>query len=226
MLCTLNAMTATAPLEVYESFLEQGVLWLQFLPVVTRDAAGALSPWSVGSDEAGEFLCAVFDQWVRRDVDRIGIQNFLESLLVVAGAPANLCVMAPTCGRALVVEHDGAVYACDHFVEPARRLGDVRSNSLGALLESAAQTAFGTAKQEALPAHCVTCPVLFLCRGGCPKDRLNSTPEGEPGLNHLCAGYRRFFEHALPHLERMADLAASGQPLGAIMSELSASRDR
>ncbi|MGD0833415.1 MAG: anaerobic sulfatase maturase [Candidatus Dormibacteria bacterium] len=226
VLCTLNARTATAPLEVYDFFLEQGVLWLQFLPVVVRDAAGDLSPWSVGAGAAGEFLCAVFDRWVRHDVDRIGIQNFLEALLVVAGAPANLCVMAPTCGRALVVEHDGGVYACDHFVEPARRLGDVRTDSLGALVSSRAQTAFGNAKQDALPAFCRSCPVLFLCRGGCPKDRFDTAPGGEPGLNHLCAGYRRFFEHALPHLERMADLAGTGQPLGAIMAELAGSRDR
>jgi uncharacterized protein len=128
--------------------------------------------------------------------------------------------MAPICGRALVVEHDGGVYACDHFVEPRRRLGNVTTDRLGSLVESAEQVAFGRAKHDTLPACCLSCPVGFLCQGGCPKDRFDAAPDGEPGLNHLCAGYRRFYGHALPHLERMATLVGAGQPLGAIMGEL------
>ena len=220
VLCTLNSVTASAPLEVYDFFLEEGIGWLQFLPVVSRDGTGNLSAWSVAPEAMGEFLCAIFDAWIRHDVDRIGIQNFLEALLVVAGAPANLCVMAPTCGRALVVEHDGSVYACDHFVDAERCLGNVATDSLGSLVDSAAQVAFGRAKHDTLPAHCLSCPVGFLCQGGCPKDRFATTPDGEPGLNHLCAGYRRFYDHALPHLERMATLVTAGQPLAAIMGDM------
>jgi uncharacterized protein len=222
ILCTLNARTAEAPLEVYRFFLDAGVRWLQFLPVVERDAAGGVTERSVDPEAVADFLGAVFDEWVRHDVGRIAVQNFAEALLVVSGKPANLCVMAETCGRVLALEHDGGVYACDHFVDPAHRLGSVTDDGLSALVDSPAQLAFGRSKQTSLPACCRACPVLFLCNGGCPKDRFAVAPDGEAGLNHLCAGYRRSFEHMLPYLRRMVELGRSGRGVAAIMTALAA----
>jgi uncharacterized protein len=128
--------------------------------------------------------------------------------------------MSETCGRVLALEHDGSVYACDHFVDPAHRLGNVTTDGLGTLVESPAQIAFGEAKKASLPGRCRACPVLFLCNGGCPKDRFALTPEGEPGLNHLCAGYRQAYQHMLPQLERMVSLGRSGKGVAAIMGAL------
>jgi uncharacterized protein len=222
VLCTLNARSAAAPTEVYRFFLAEDVRWLQFLPVVLRDPEGGVSPWSVSPEAMGEFLCAVFDEWVRHDVGRIGVQNFLESLLVASGRPANLCIVAETCGRVLAVEHDGGVYSCDHFVDPAHRLGNVTGDGIGVLVGGPVQRAFGEAKRDSLPAYCRACPVRAYCNGGCPKDRFATTPDGEAGLNYLCAGYRRFFCHARPKLEAMAAHSRLGRSPAAIMAELEA----
>lgn len=220
ILCTLNALTAAEPLEVYRFFVEQGVRWLAFLPVVERAGDGGVSERSLTGEAMGAFLCTVFDEWVRHDVARLAVQNFLECLLVLAGQPANLCTMAERCGRALAVEHDGSVYSCDHFVDTEHRLGDVAGEGLAALLRSSAQRAFADAKRELLPACCKDCAVGQLCHGGCPKDRFAQTAAGEPHLNHLCAGYFRFYGHATPYLERMVALDRDGRSPAAIMEEL------
>ncbi len=220
VLCTLNALTAAQPREVYRFFVDHEVRWVQFLPVVEKGPGGGVSERSVTPEAMGEFLCTIFDEWVRHDIERIGVQNFLECFLVATGKPANLCVMSRTCGRVLALEHDGSVYACDHFVDPGHRLGEVSEDALATLAGSAGQTAFGRAKHEALPACCRECPVVGFCNGGCPKDRFVSSPDGEAGLNYLCAGYRRFYGHLLPYLERMAVLARQGQPISAISGEL------
>ncbi len=130
VLCTLNAGNVSRPLAVYRFFLDEGVRWLQFLPVVQRDADGRLSDRSVPPEGMGEFLCTVYDEWVRHDLDRIGVQLFRECVAVWAGNQPMLCRMAETFGRALAVEHDGSVFACDHFVDPGRRLGAVASEGL------------------------------------------------------------------------------------------------
>jgi uncharacterized protein len=220
VLCTLNARTASAPLEVYRFFLAEGVRWVQFLPVVERAGGGAVTERSVSPAAMSAFLRAIFDEWVRHDVGRIAVQNFAEALQVVSGEPANLCIMSETCGRVLALEHDGGVYACDHFVDPAHRLGNVTTDGLAALVESPAQIAFGQAKKDGLPGQCRACPVLFLCNGGCPKDRFAITSEGEPGLNFLCGGYRELYAHMIPHLQRMVALGRSGKGVAAIMVEL------
>jgi len=219
VLCTLNALTAAHPTEVYRFFVDQKVQWLQFLPVVEK-APGGVSERSVTPEALGEFLCTIFDEWVRHDIEHIGVQNFLECLLVVTGKPANLCVMSRTCGRVLAMEHDGSVYSCDHYVDPAHRLGEVTSDGLAAFVDSPAQIAFGETKHDSLPACCRECPVGFLCHGGCPKDRFTITAAGEAGLNYLCAGYRRFYGHVLPYLRRMATLARHGRPIFEISAEL------
>ena len=218
VLCTVNAVTARAPLEVYRYFVDQGVRWAQFIPVVEKGPGGGPSATSVGPEAFGDFLCRIFDEWVRHDVNRTGVQNFLEALLVVTGQPANLCVMAESCGLALAIEHDGSVYSCDHFVDPAHRLGDVRRDGLARLVGSAEQLAFGQAKSSPLPEGCRECPVLFLCNGGCPKQRL--VPADGSGLNYLCPGYRAFYSHALPYLSRMAALAHVGRGVSEIMAQL------
>jgi uncharacterized protein len=220
VLCTLNALTAVRPREVYRFFLENDVRWLQFLPVVERTADGGVSERSVAPEAMGEFLCTVFDEWVRHDIERMGVQNFLECFLVASGKPANLCVMSRTCGRVLAMEHDGSVYSCDHFVEPGHRLGELTRDGLVALVDSAEQAAFGEAKHATLPGWCRNCPVLRFCNGGCPKDRFATSPEGEANLNYLCAGYRRLYEHVQPYLERMAALDRGGQSIAAISDEL------
>ncbi len=220
LLCTLNTATAARPVEVYRFFLESGVRWLQFLPVVQRGPAGEVSAASVTPAAFGTFLCTVFDEWVRHDVGRIGVQNFLECLFVWTGRPANLCIMSETCGNVLAMEHDGSVYSCDHFVDPAHRLGNVTRDDLGDLVRSSRQTEFGNAKRDSLPRQCRECAVRPLCNGGCPKDRFASTADGEPGLNHLCEGYRAFYEHTAPYMARMAAHVRAGRKITVLMDEL------
>ena len=193
---------------------------LGHLPVVQRTPDGGVSDRSVTPAALGEFLCAVFDEWVRHDVGRIAVQNFVECLLVWSGRPASLCIMAETCGTVLALEHDGSVYSCDHFVDPQHRLGNVTSDGLARLAGAPEQVTFGNAKRDRLPRACRECPVLALCNGGCPKDRFATSPDGEAGLSYLCAGYRRFYEHTAPLMLRMAGLARAGRPVGGVMEEL------
>lgn len=221
VLCTLNSVTAAHPDEVYDFFLAESVKWVQFLPVVKRERDGSASPLSVTPRAMADFLNHIFDRWVRSDVGRIGVQNFLESLLVFSGRPANLCVMSETCGRVLAMEHDGSVYSCDHFVLPSHRLGALPDDGLGAMVESLAQASFGLSKKESLTAYCRSCPYLFACNGGCPKDRTAVSPDGEPGHNELCEGYRAFFEHIDPYLRRMVEIMRRGGQITSIMGELS-----
>jgi uncharacterized protein len=152
-------------------------------------------------------------------VGRIAVQMFEECLRVWMGEPAGLCIMAETCGRVLAMEHDGSVYACDHFVDPGHRLGDLSRDPLATLVDAPGQVAFGDAKRDALPSTCRKCPVLFVCNGGCPKDRFMPAPGGEGGLNYLCAGYRRFYEHVAPYMTRMVTLSRKTHA-SAIMAEL------
>ena len=222
VLCTVNAETAARPLEVYDSLTGLGARWIQFIPVV-EEADGSPTPAAVSAGAYGAFLTAIFDRWVRHDIDRVVVQTFFEGLLAAAGRPGSLCVSAETCGQVLAVEHDGSVYSCDHFVRPEFQLGSVLVDSLATMATSARQHAFGQAKRDALDPECAVCPVLAYCHGGCPKDRGRY---GSPlGRNALCAGYRAFYLHAAPQLTRMAELAATGGRASSIMAELAASED-
>ena len=218
LLCTVTSAAAREPLAVYRTLRDFGTGWMQFIPIVRSDR-GKVTSDSVGAAEYGDFLCAVFDEWTLHDLGRTDVQLFAETARVLAGGEAGLCWMAPTCGRALIVEADGGVYSCDHYVTPSHRLGDVATADLRDLADSPAQTVFGDDKRDGLPARCRSCPWLPLCHGGCPKDR---GLDGEPGLNHLCAGLARFFGHATPVLERIGRLARGGRPASAIMAELRA----
>ena len=220
ILCTLNSRNSQFPREVYRFFLDQKVRWLQFLPVVSRLSDGSVAPWSVDPQAMGSFLSTVFDEWLRHDLGQIGIQNFLECLLVVGGKPANICIMSETCGRVLAVEHDGGTYSCDHYVNPDNFLGNLTTRSLAELIESPKQKAFGQAKKDSLPRYCKECPVLSLCNGGCPKDRFTQTPDGQDGLNYLCEGYRTYYRHLQPQLEEVLRFYKKGMSPQSIMAEI------
>ncbi len=196
------------PLEVYRFLKEIGSGFMQFIPVVERLAASGgedglvlISPdsaanarvteWSVDARQYGKFLCAIFDEWVRRDVGRIFVQMFDVTLESWVGAPSSLCVFNPTCGDALAMEHNGDVYSCDHYVYPRNRLGNVLESSLTSMVESRQQRA---------------------CYGECPKHRFIKTPDGEPGLNYLCAAYKKFFSHVDPYMAFMAGELANQRP--------------
>ena len=224
-LVTVHAGNAHAPLEVYR-FLrdEAGAAHVQFIPIVERaDPSGAqrgtaLTDRSVSGAAYGEFLLAVFDAWVRRDVGRVYVQAFDELLGKHLGVPGGLCVHQPTCGDALAVEHTGDVYACDHYVEPDHRVGNLLELPLAKLVDAPRQRAFGEAKRDTLTAQCRRCPVLAYCHGGCPKDRVGVSVDGEPGQHHLCAGYYAFFTRTQPAMRWMAAAYRAQRPPAGVMA--------
>ena len=220
VLCTLNSTNVNYPEEVYHFFLDLGVSWLQFLPVVARDQAGNLLPHSVDPRLMGKFLITVFDEWVRYDLKRIGIQNFLECLLILDNKPPNLCIMSPECGNVLAMEHDGGLYSCDHFVKSENYLGNITTDSLEELLGSPQQRAFGNAKSASLVDQCRACPVLRVCNGGCPKDRFATSRDGQAGINYLCEGYLASYSHILPYIGEMVELLSESKPPSLLMSRL------
>jgi len=220
LLCTVTPQTAADPVAAYRALRAFDTGWIQFLPVVRRGADGGPAPESVSPDAYGIFLCGVFDEWIGRDLGRLNIQFFSEIARVLSGGAAGLCWMAPVCGRALVVEKDGGVYSCDHFVKPEYRLGDIQSAGLRELADSPRQNDFGNGKRDGLPARCRSCRWLDLCNGGCPKDRFATAEDGEPGLNYLCEGLRRFFLHAEQPLRQVSEFAKKGLDAGSIMNML------
>lgn len=191
--------------------------------VVDASGRGEVSPWTVDPEGYGKFLCAVFDQWVRRDVGKVFVQLFDVTLgkwiekMGYGPVGGGLCVFAETCGDAMALEHNGDLFACDHFVYPEHRLGNVRETSLRAMVDSAQQRKFGTDKRDTLPAYCRACEVRFACNGECPKHRFAYTPEGEAGLNYLCPAYQRFFRHVDGPMRAMARLVAGGRPAAEVM---------
>ena len=234
------------PLEVYRFLKDIGSRHMQFIPVVEAVAdedergqglaLGApdgiaigrrpVTDWSVTGEDWGRFLVTIFDRWVRHDVGNIHVQLFEVALAKWLGLPGGLCVHSEVCGAALAVEHDGSVYACDHYVYPRFRRGNLHDASLAELAGSPEQRRFGRDKRDRLPQRCRTCPVLFACRGGCPKHRHDVTAEGEEGLNHLCAGYLAFFTHIDPPMRAMADLHRRGESPALIRKILAANGRR
>ncbi|MCB9152909.1 MAG: anaerobic sulfatase maturase [Caldilineae bacterium] len=172
---------------------------------------------SIRPEQYGHFLNAVFDEWVRRDVGTVYVQLFDVTLGAYVGQ-YSLCIHSPTCGLALALEHNGDLYSCDHFVEPDYLLGNIREQHMIELVASPQQVRFGQDKMDTLPGYCRTCDVRFACHGGCPKDRFISTPDGEPGLNYLCAGYKLFFHHVDGPMRTMADLLRQGRYADEIMA--------
>jgi len=229
-LTVVNRKNSYHPQKVYRFLKEIGSKYLQFIPVVEQQASvpdpnglvllkpyarqeTQVSEWSVEPLQFGKFLSAVFDEWVRQDVGRVFVQAFDVALESWAGLPQSLCVFAPQCGQALVVEHNGDLYSCDHFVYPENKLGNILERTLQGMLHSPQQKNFGNAKEFALVSDCRQCDVRFACNGECPKHRFTSTASGEYGLNYLCAGYKHFFRHIDPYMRFMAnELKTNGAP--------------
>ena len=206
VLTTVNRLNGDYPLEVYRFLRDEvGTTWMQFIPVVERlDDDGRPDPMhgtrasarSVEPEQFGRFLTTIWDEWVRQDVGRVFVQTFEAAIRNHFGAASSgLCVFNETCGAGLALEHNGDLYSCDHFVEPEHRLGNLRELPMLDMVGSPQQQAFGAAKRDSLPRMCRECDVRFACHGECPKNRFLETPDGEPGLNYLCAGYLEFFHH-------------------------------
>ena len=198
ILCVVHHLNVRAPLAVYRFFRSIGCQYLGFLPAVEQslETATGVSPHTPSAEEYGTFLCRIFDEWIGRDVGRIQVQTFEEAARPALGLEHSLCVFRETCGQIPVLEHNGDFFPCDHFVDPEHRLGNICETPLSQLLESEVQRNFGAAKRNALPRYCLDCEVLTLCNGGCLKYRFIRTPDGEPGLNYLCAGLKHFFLHS------------------------------
>jgi len=231
--------TARRPLEVYRFFREEGVEFIQFTPIVERmpDAASReqglrlalpatptrveenreVTSWTVIPEEYGEFLIAIYEEWVRRDVGTVFVMNFEWALNAWLGNPSPVCIHSVQCGRSVTLEHNGDLFACDHYVYPCYRLGNILTDDLAAMVEKSRGSGFGLAKETALPRICRECPVLAACRGGCPKQRFLESCHGEPGVHYLCAGYRRFFLHIRKYLHAMTTLLGNGLPASYVM---------
>ncbi|MDJ0801975.1 MAG: anaerobic sulfatase maturase [Desulfobacterales bacterium] len=237
-LTVVNAHNARRPLEVYRFLKAIGDGHMQFIPAVERlpdetardlglglalppegdrRSDNRVTPWSVSPRQLADFYIRIFDAWVRNDVGRVFVQFFDVALGNWMGAGSGLCQFAPTCGRAAVLEHNGDLYACDHYVYPRYKLGNIMDTPLAHLMASAPQLAFGRAKQTLLPRYCQACAVRPACHGDCPKHRFVRTPDGEPGLSYLCPAYKAIFDHMAPYLNIMAELVRSGRPAAEIM---------
>jgi uncharacterized protein len=179
----------------------------------------------VKAEQWGNFMSAIFDEWVRNDVGKVFVQMFDSALGSWYGQGASLCIHRPTCGDALALEHNGDLYSCDHFVEPKYLLGNIKEQHMLEMVASDQQRKFGTDKRDKLPQYCVDCPVRFACHGGCPRNRFIQTPDGEDGLNYLCAGYKSFFTHIDPEMKLMAGLLKQGRYADEVMGILSRSED-
>ena len=220
LLCTVTSSAAAEPLAVYRSLRSFGTGWIQFIPIVSQHEAQVPTPGCVSGVEYGSFLCDIFDEWVLNDLGRLDVQLFAETSRILAGGEAGLCWMAPTCGRALVLEADGGVYSCDHYVRGEYLLGNIADMPLGELADSPVQLHFGEEKRASLPSKCLSCQWLRFCNGGCPKDRLPDEPS--VGVNQLCDGLAKFFSHAIPALKFVAAQANSGVAPAEIMANLRA----
>ena len=230
-LCCVNNLTAKQPLEVYRFLRDQvGAQRIQFIPVVKPASFRQVAPqrwdlqlmpeqgslrakpgsegsvvtdWSVDSDDWGDFLCRVFDEWCSKDLGRIYVNYFDAAVETWMGHASPLCTLAPMCGKGLALERDGSLYACDHYVYPEFRAGNIQDKPLSELAFSDRQEAFGRLKEGALPQQCRNCDYLFTCFGECPKNRFIKTADGEAGLNYLCSGWKKFFAHIDEPVQRI-----------------------
>lgn len=231
--------TARKPLDVYRFLKAEGVEFIQFTPIVERMPGTAarelglglagpaalegeernreVTPWTVISEEYGDFLIAIYEEWVRHDVGTVFVMNFEWALNAWIGNPSPVCVHARQCGRSVVLEHNGDLFACDHYVYPEYRLGNILRGDLSRMVEESVRSGFGANKESALPEWCTKCEVLAACAGGCPKHRFLETCHAEPGLQYLCAGYKKFFRHIRKYLRVMATLLEYGLPPSRVM---------
>jgi len=250
IITTVHAANADHPLEVYR-FLRDEVKtrFIHLRPVVERvtdfllplvsdgwrdhghdrrplhlGRGSLVTNRSVTPEQWGNFLIRIFDEWLAHDVGSVFVQMFDAAVASWIGAPATMCIFAETCGDAVSVEHNGDVYSCDHFVEPDHLLGNICRTHLLQIVSSDAQTQFGAVKRDSLPRYCRDCAVRFACHGECPKNRFITTPDGEPGLNYLCAGYKAFFTHIDRPMRLIVDLLRRGQYADEAMAMLTSGR--
>ncbi|MGN0234188.1 MAG: anaerobic sulfatase-maturation protein [Bacteroidaceae bacterium] len=231
-MATIQQANVHEPRAFYHFLRDQlGARFLQFTPVVEREIHHAdsrhlahmadddcpLAPYSVRPDQWGAFLCEVFDEWIRHDVGEMFVQLFDATLAGWMGVAPGVCAYAEECGHALVMEHNGDLYPCDHFVFPEYRLGNLLHDGLPHMAYGTRQEAFSRLKREGLPTQCRCCPWLKACHGECPRLRFMRTADGEPGLNYLCAGYQQFFLHVAPYMDFMRDELQAGRDAAGVM---------
>lgn len=240
-LTVVSAGNARHPREIYRFLKEIGSFHHQYIPLVERlpdqrakelgisfayppaDPSGEASPvtrWSVPAKQWGVFLATIFDEWILNDVGGVFVNHFENTLAAVAGYQPGMCVYRETCGTALVVEHNGNVYSCDHYVYPEYDLGNIMGKDLRAMVESPEQVRFGNDKAATLPAYCWNCEYVSACHGECPKHRFTFTPDGEPGLNYLCPGLKHYFSHVWPRMKMLAGIIQRGEDPASIMEAL------
>ncbi len=227
-LSVVHAHNSSHGKQIYKFLRRLGARHMQFIPIVERlndtgNLAGplettidsnprALSPWTVAADGYGRFLCDVFDEWQKADIGRVYVQMFDLLLGLHLGLPSSLCVYSETCGRCLVLEHNGDLFSCDHYVYPEFKLGNITQNPLDDLVNKSRQQAFGLAKRDDLPTQCTQCRFLKLCHGGCPKHRFSRAGDVSSKLNYLCPSYQKFFSHSEPTMKKMAQLLRANKP--------------
>jgi len=213
LLCVISNDNVHSPLEIYRFLKDMGASFINFLPLVVREdgGVGEVSIKSVRPLDYGQFLMMVFDEWIERDIGRVKVQIFEEALRTAFSQEHTLCIFKPVCGAVPVVEMNGDFYSCDHYVMPEHLIGNIMQTSVTSLLDHPRQKAFGEAKRATLPRYCLDCEVLDMCNGECPKNRFITTPDGEPGLNYLCEGYRQFFNHCRPFIDEVARLWTDSQ---------------
>jgi uncharacterized protein len=238
-LACVGRETAFRPLDVYRFFKDVGINYIQFTPIIEREPDAEtqaiklwlakpsvldrsepntkVTPWTVEPEAYGDFLIAIYEEWVRKDVGKTFVMNFEWALTAWIGEPSPICIFAKQCGRAVAMEHDGSVFACDHYVYPEYKLGNVLTDKLGEMVEKSVASGFGPHKEKTLPRHCQRCEVKEACWGGCPKHRFATSPQGEPGLHYLCAGYKKFFRHIRKYLRAMATLLENELPMSYVM---------
>lgn len=230
VMATVNRQSEGRGLEIYQFLKSAGTRFIQFMPVLehTKDGlivdpqvqGARIAPWSVSPEGYGRFLCDIFDYWVRNDVGKVFVNQFDAVLACWCGAQPGICALAQTCGGNSIIEHNGDLYPCDHFVYEGYKIGNVLETDLRTLMNSTKQVRFGLDKRNALPDDCIKCKWFFTCHGECPKHRFNTTDKGETGLKALCEGYKLFFAHVAPYMDKMKSLLQSGRPASEIMKIL------
>lgn len=234
-MAVVNAYNADHPLEFYHFFKDNGCQYLQFTPIVERltqhqdgrtlasladDKEIPLADFSVTPEQWGSFLCAIFDEWVRNDVGKMFVEIFDCTLANWIGVLPGICAYSKNCGHAGIMEHNGDVYSCDHFVFPEYKLGNIRDHTLIGMLYGDKQHAFSRLKHTSLPRQCKECDMEFACHGECPKNRFEKDKYGEPGLNYLCKGYYQYYSHVAPYMDFMKRELQAQRPPANIMEAL------
>ena len=219
LLCTVTSHAAEDPIGVYSALRDLGTGWIQFIPVINRDAGGNMLPESVTPEQYGNFLCSVFNRWIYHDLGKVNVQLFTEMLNILSGGSPSVCWLQETCGAVPVAEADGAIYSCDHFVRDSYRIGSVHE-PISDILSGEFQESFGASKKAGLTGECLACPYLRLCNGQCPKDRFAVNSSGESGHYYLCEGLKQFFRVALGPMEELVRLNSQGLRAPEIMASL------